>query len=155
MSYGVGCAGVFRELISVDIEPPGGHVDGHVFQDGAEAPCGLEDFRLLLTRESNHLGVASSLEIEDPPIATSVLVVSDLKLFGISRQGRLAGAGNPEEKGQVVPVFSVVTIRVNESPRRSRVEEAKLYNLFATPLVETARAPTYVPNTEVMWRFCR
>ena len=66
---------------------------------------GLPDLRLGVGRETDRLGVAAALEVEDPLVAPTVLVVPDQQPLGIGRERRLARAREPEEDGNVSAVL--------------------------------------------------
>jgi hypothetical protein len=61
------------------------------------------DLRLGFGRETNDLGVAAVLEVEDAVLAPAMLVVADQAAGGVGREGGLAGAG--EERALVVERF--------------------------------------------------
>ena len=52
-------------------------VDGDVLEDRAERARRLEDLRLGLLREPDHLRVAAAFDVEDAAVAPAVLVVAD------------------------------------------------------------------------------
>jgi len=97
---GVGTAGVLSQggVVVVDITADG--VEDDVLQDGTELD-GVENIGLLLSRETNALGVAATLDVEDTLIAPAVLVITDQLTLGIGRQGGLAGTGQTEEDGNI------------------------------------------------------
>ncbi len=68
---------VLSEVVRVKIEHSGACIDRHVLEDGSEPPRGLVNLGLGLRPESNHLGVAAALEIEDAVVAPAVLIVAD------------------------------------------------------------------------------
>ncbi len=78
-------------------------VDDHVLQHGAEARAGLVDLGLGVTRELDRLGVATTFEVEDAVVGPAVFVVADERALGVGGEGRLAGAGEPEEERDVSP----------------------------------------------------
>ena len=80
-------------------------VDRDVLEHGAEAVHGLPDLRLGVGRETDRLGVAAALEVEEPLVAPAVLVVPDQQPLGIGRERRLARAREPEEDGHVPAVL--------------------------------------------------
>ena len=80
-------------------------VDRDVLEDGAEAVHGVPDLRLGLGREADRLRVAAALEVEDAVVAPAVLVVADELARRIGGKRRLAGAGEPEEDRDVLPVL--------------------------------------------------
>ena len=94
-------AGVLRHRVVVQIHVAGDGVVNHVLDDGPEAACGGEDLRLGLGRESNDLGVATVLEIEDAVVTPAMFVVADQAALGVGGQGGLAGAGEAEEDGHI------------------------------------------------------
>jgi hypothetical protein len=74
-------------------------VDDHVLENRAEGVGRLEDLRLGVGRQANHLRVAAALHVEDASVAPAVLVVTDERALRIGRERRLAGAREPEEDG--------------------------------------------------------
>ena len=73
-------------------------VEHHVFADGAKAD-GVEDLGLVERVQALTLGVAAALDVEDPHVGPTVLVVADQQARGIGRKRGLAGAGQAKEHG--------------------------------------------------------
>ena len=93
----IGAPRILGEVRIVEVEGTGFMIDDDILQNAAEAPCRREDFGLRLRRQSDHLGIAAALEVEDPVGAPAVLVIADQEPFRIGRERRLAGAGKAEE----------------------------------------------------------
>ena len=102
----IGGAGVLGLRVVVEVDDTT-LVHDDVLEDRPEGPRGLVDLRLGLGRESDHLGVAAALEVEDPVLAPAVLVVADQVSRGVGRQGRLAGSREAEEDRDVVCLADV------------------------------------------------
>lgn len=97
---GVGATSVLGDR---DVVVVGNAVSGvvdNVLEDGTEAD-GVVDLGLLLGREVDALGVASTLNVEDTSVGPDVLVVTDQETVGVSRKGGLSGSGETEEEGDV------------------------------------------------------
>ncbi len=69
--------------------------------------AGVPDLGLAVPGEADHLGVATTLEIEDALITPAVLVVADQLAGRIGGEGGLAGARQPEEDRGVAGVADV------------------------------------------------
>ena len=107
---GVGAAGVLGQGRVVIVDQTADGVEDHVLQNGAEAD-GVENIGLLLGRETDALGVAAALDVEDTGVGPAVLVVTDQGTVGVRGQGGLARAGQTEEDGDVA-VLALVGGRV-------------------------------------------
>ncbi len=94
-------AGVFRQPAIVEVRGSGGGVEGDVFQNGAKAIGGGEDFGLGFLREADCFGVAAAFEVEDAVLGPAVLVVAEKRAVGIGRKRGFAGARKAEEDGAV------------------------------------------------------
>jgi hypothetical protein len=93
-----------------------------VFEDGPEAD-GVKDFWLLLARETDALGVAAALDVEDARVGPDVLVVADQQPAWIGRKRRLARAGKTEEECDVAILDAYVRRRVEgELSKSDRLE---------------------------------
>ena len=97
---GVGATGVLGEGRVVVVDDTADGVEDDVLQDGSE-PDGVENIRLLLGRETNALGVAATLDVEDTTVRPAVLVVTDQGTLGIGRQSRLTRTRETEEDGDI------------------------------------------------------
>lgn len=97
---GVGAAGVLGEGGIVVVDNTGGRVEDNVLQDGSEAD-GVENVGLLLSGQTNALGVAATLDVEDTLVGPAVLVITDQSTLGVGRQRRLTSSGQTEEDGDV------------------------------------------------------
>jgi len=97
---GVCAASVLGEGSIVVVDDTGVRVEDDVLQDRAE-PDGVEDVRLLLGRQTDTLGVASSLDVEDATVRPAVLVVADQTTLGVGRESGLAGSRQTEEDGDI------------------------------------------------------
>lgn len=97
---GVGAAGVLGQGVVVVVNNTGDGVEDNVLEDGAEAD-GTKNIRLLLGGETNALGVATTLNVEDTSVRPAVLVVTDQGTLGVGRESRLSSSGQTEENGNV------------------------------------------------------
>ena len=97
---GVRAAGVFREGGIVVVNDTGLGVEDNVLEDGTEAD-GVENIRLLLSGETNALGVAASLNVEHALVGPAVLVVTNEGTLGVGGEGGLASSGKTEEDGHI------------------------------------------------------
>jgi hypothetical protein len=102
---GVGAASVLSESGVIVVDDSGGGVEDDILEDGAKLD-GVENIRLLLGGETNTLGVATALDVEDTGVAPAVLVVADQGTLGVGRECCLASARETEEHGDV----SVLTL---------------------------------------------
>ena len=107
---GVCATSVLGEGGVIVIDNSGGGVEDDVLKDGAKLD-GVENIGLLLGGETNALGVAAALNVEDALVAPAVLVVTDQGTLGVGREGGLASAGETEEDGNVA-VLALVGGRV-------------------------------------------
>jgi hypothetical protein len=98
---GVGDAGVLCDGVIVEVGDARPLVEDHVLQDRAEADR-VPDLGLALARQPDALGVAPTLEVEDPAVGPAVLVVADERPLRVGRERRLAGPREPEEEGDAV-----------------------------------------------------
>ena len=97
---GVSTASVLSEGRVVVVDDTGLGVEDDVLEDRSVAD-GAIDIGLLLSRETDALGVASSLNVEDTTVRPAVLVVTDQGTVGVGREGGLAGTRQTEEEGDV------------------------------------------------------
>ena len=99
-------AGIFGERLIVEVQCVAFFVEHHVFEHGAEAAGGRENFRLALRVEADDLGVTAAFDVEDAVVAPAVFVVADQHPLRIGREGGFAGAREAEEKGHVGATFT-------------------------------------------------
>ena len=97
---GVGTAGVLGQGGVIVVDNTADGVEDNVLQDGTEAD-GVENIGLLLAGETNALGVAATLDVEDTSVGPAVLVVTDQLTLGVGRQGGLSGTGQTEEDSDI------------------------------------------------------
>src|ERR671920_43025 len=102
----VGDAGVLRQHAVGVIHLARATVHHHVLQHRPEAD-GIPDLGFLLRGQVYRLGVAATLEVEDPGVGPAVLVVPDQAPIRIRRQRGLARAREPEKEGHVPLLFHV------------------------------------------------
>jgi hypothetical protein len=107
---GVGATSVLGQGVIIVVNETGRRVEDNVLKDGTEAN-GVENVRLLLSRETNALGVATTLNVEDTSVTPAVLVVTDQGTLRIGRQGGLASTRQPEEDSNVA-VLTLVCRRM-------------------------------------------
>ena len=107
---GVGAASVLGQGVVIVVDNTGDRVENNVLEDGTELD-GVENIGLLLCGETNGLSVATTLDVEDTCVRPAVLVVTDERTLGVSRQGGLAGTGQTEEDGNIA-VLALVGGRV-------------------------------------------
>src|SRR5262249_50314494 len=80
-------------------------IKNDVLQDRTKADS-IENIRLLLRRQTNAFGVATTFNVEDTSITPTVFIIANKCTLGICGQGRLAGARKAKEHGHVaVPFF--------------------------------------------------
>ena len=97
---GVGATGVLGKGGIVVVNNAGDGVENGVLENGTEAD-GVENIGLLLGGETNALGVAATLDVEDTGVGPAVLVVTNQLALGVSGQGGLASTGQTEEDGNI------------------------------------------------------
>ena len=107
---GVGATGVLGEGGVIVVDDTGFGVEDDVLKDGAELD-GVENIRLLLGGETDALGVATALNVEDTSVGPAVLVVTDQGALGVCGESGLASTGETEEDGNVA-VLALVGGRV-------------------------------------------
>lgn len=96
----VGATGVLSKGGIIVVNNAGDGVENGVLKNGAEAD-GVENIGLLLGGETNALGVATTLNVEDTGVSPAVLVVTDQLALSISGQGGLASTRQTEEDGNI------------------------------------------------------
>lgn len=97
---GVGATGVLGKSGIIVVNNAGDRVENGVLEDGTEAD-GVENIGLLLSGETNALGVAATLNVEDTGVGPAVLIVTNQLALGVSGQGGLASTGQTEEDGNI------------------------------------------------------
>ena len=107
---GVCAASVLGEGSVIVVDNTGGGVEDNVLEDGTELD-GVENVGLLLGGETNALGVATALDVEDTSVTPAVLVVTDEGTLGVGGESGLASTGETEEDGNVT-VLALVGGRV-------------------------------------------
>jgi hypothetical protein len=93
---GVSTAGVLGKGVIIVVDNTSDRVEDDVLEDGTELD-GVENVGLLLGGETDGLSVATALDVEDTRVGPAVLVVTDERTLGVSRQSSLASAGETEE----------------------------------------------------------
>ena len=107
---GVCATGVLREGGVIVVDNTGLGVEDDVLKDRTELD-GVENIGLLLGGETNALGVATALDVEDTSVGPAVLVVTDQGALGVGGESGLASTGETEEDGNVA-VLALVGGRV-------------------------------------------
>jgi hypothetical protein len=107
---GVCAAGVLGEGGVIVVDDTGFGVEDDVLKDGTELD-GVVNIGLLLGGETNALGVATTLDVEDTSVTPAVLVVTDQGTLGVGGESGLASSGETEEDGYVA-VLALVGGRV-------------------------------------------
>lgn len=97
---GVGATGVLGKGGIVVVNNAGDGVENGVLENGTEAD-GVENIGLLLGGETNALGIAATLNVEDTSVGPAVLIVTNQLALGVSGQGGLASTGQTEEDGNI------------------------------------------------------
>ena len=87
---GVGHTRVLRNARIVKVHNMGPLVVDHVFQDRAETD-GVVDLGLLLCRQTDGLGIATALDVEDAIVGPAMFIIAYQMAIGVSREGRLSG----------------------------------------------------------------
>ncbi len=115
-------------------------VEDDVLEHGAEAIRRLPDLRLGLGGETDGLGVAAALEVEDALLRPAVLVVTQQDAVRIGRQRRLAGAREAEEHSRVGQVRADVgrAVHRHDVLRRQHVVEEREHALLGLARVRRA-----------------
>lgn len=97
---GVCATGVLSQGVVIVVDNTSCRVEDNVLQDGTETD-GTENIGLLLSRQANSLGVATTLNVEDTLVAPAVFVVTDESTLGVGRKGGLAGTRQTKEDSDV------------------------------------------------------
>ena len=106
----IGAASVFRKSCVVVVNNSSDRVEDGIFQNRAELD-GVEDVGFFLSRQTDALGVASPLDVEDTSIAPAVLVIADECSLGIGGKSRLASSRKTEEDGDIA-ILALICGRV-------------------------------------------
>ena len=93
---GVGAAGILGQGIVIIVNESSFWVEDDVLENGAEADS-VENVGLLLSRQTNALGIAATLDVEDASVAPAMLIVTDQGTLGVSREGSLTRTRQAEE----------------------------------------------------------
>lgn len=93
---GVGTTGVLSEGGVVVVDNTADGVENDVLENGTEAD-GIENIGLLFSGQSNALGIAATLNVEDTTVGPAVLIVTDQSTLGVSGESSLSSSGQTEE----------------------------------------------------------
>ena len=107
---GVSTAGVLSQSRVIVVDNTADGVENNVLEDGSEAD-GVENIGLLLGGETNALGVATTLNVEDTTVGPAVLVVTNQGTVRVGRKSSLASSGKTEENGNIT-ILTLVGRRV-------------------------------------------
>lgn len=97
---GVGAASVLGQSRVIIVNDTSIRIEDDILQNGAKLHR-VEDIRLLLGGETDALGVATALDVEDTVVTPAVLVVTNQLPVGVGRQCRLSSPRQAEEQGHV------------------------------------------------------
>lgn len=89
---GVGAAGVLGEGGVVVVDNTADGVENDVLKNGTEAD-GVENIGFLFGRESDALGIAATLNVEDTTVGPAVLIVTDESTLGVGGESGLSSSG--------------------------------------------------------------
>lgn len=103
---GVSATSVLGEGRVVVVDLTGLGVEDDVLKNGTEAD-GTVNIGLLLGGETNALGVATTLNVEDTLVGPAVLVVTDKGTLGVGGESGLASTGETEEDGDITALALV------------------------------------------------
>lgn len=107
---GVGAASVLGQGSVVVVDNTGGRVEDDVLKDGTELD-GVENIGFLLSRKTNALGVATTLDVEDTLVSPAVLIITNEGTLRISGKSCLASTRKSEEDSDI-SVLALVGGRV-------------------------------------------
>lgn len=107
---GVGASSVLSEGSVVVVNLTSKRVEDDVLEDGTVSDSAI-NIGLLLSRETNGLGVATTLDVEDTVVGPAVLVVTNKSSVGVGRECGLASSRETEEKGDIA-ILALVGGRV-------------------------------------------
>ena len=96
----IGRTGIFCNRAGLKIDDTTHRVVDNVFQHGSKANRRM-DFRLLVRREMNALGIAAAFDIEHASISPAMLIIADQPTQGIGRKRCLAGAGQTKKQRDI------------------------------------------------------
>lgn len=97
---GVSASSVLSKGRVVVVNLTGKRVEDNVLKDGTVSDSAV-DIGLLLSRQTNGLGVATALNVENTGVGPAVLVVSDKSSVGVGGEGGLASSRETEEESDV------------------------------------------------------
>ena len=97
----VGGARVLGDGLVVQVDDPGDRVKRHILEYRAEPPGAGVNLRFCCGRKLYHFCVAAPLEIENPFVAPSMLVVADQAPLRVRRERGLACPRQPEENRRI------------------------------------------------------
>ena len=102
----VGNSRVICEARVIEIHSACVSVEDDILQNGAETD-GIVDIGLLLTGETDGLGIAAPLNVEDTFRVPHMLVIPDQVTLGIRTERRLASAGETEADRHIIVLPNV------------------------------------------------
>ena len=147
---GIRRAGVFRDLVRVEIDRARGGIDDDVLEHGAEHLGRRIDLGLPFARQPDDLRVAAALEVEDSLVGPAVLVVPDQRPRRVGGERRLPRARETEEQRHV-PGFSEVrgTVhREDAAPGEEVVEDREYRLLHLAGVARTADQGRSLPEVD-------
>lgn len=97
---GVGASGVLSEGSVIVVDLTGERVENDVLKDGTVSDSAI-DIGLLLSGQTNGLGVATTLDVENTVVRPAVLVVTNEGSVGVGGESGLASSRETEEKGDI------------------------------------------------------
>ena len=100
-------AGIFRQLVAIEVADARLRIEYDVFQHGAEPVGRRIDFRLGFGGQLDAFGVAAAFEIEDAVLAPAVLVVADQGAVRVGRQRCLACAREAKEQRDIAVLADI------------------------------------------------
>jgi hypothetical protein len=102
----VGGAGVLSERNVVEVDLAGVFVKSNILKHSSELD-GVVDLWLLLSTESDALGIAATLDVEDSLVTPDVLVITDKFTVADCAECSLASSGKSEEEADVTVLADV------------------------------------------------
>lgn len=107
---GVGAASVFGQGSVIVVDNTGGGVEDNVLKNGTELD-GVENIGFLLGGQTNALGVATTLDVENTLVGPAVLVITNEGTLRVSGKSGLASTRKTEEDSYIT-VLALVGGRV-------------------------------------------
>jgi len=107
----VSATSVLSDADVIIIRNSGNRAVDDVLKDAAKFN-GVEDIRLLLSREVDALGVTSALNVEDTSVRPDMFVVADEKTARVSGECGLAGTGKTEKESNITLLNADIGRRV-------------------------------------------